>query len=62
MESREVLRALKIVLIIYIGYLAVNELSNPHSIFGKSMWLILIAVFAVAATFIFGSFFRSGTN
>lgn len=58
MDKREVLRAVKIALIIYLAYLAVNEFSNPHSIFGNSMWLILIAVLAVAAAFIFGSVLR----
>jgi len=58
MGTRDVLRGVKIALIIYLGYLAVNELSNPQSIFGNSMWLLVIAVLAVAAAFIFGSVLR----
>lgn len=62
MEIKEALRAVKIALIIYLAYLAVNEFSNPRSIFGNSMWMLLIAVLAVAATFIFSSLLRGGTN
>ena len=58
MEAKEIFRAAKIVLAIYVGYLAVNELSNLRSIFGNYAWMFVIAILAVAVTFIFSSLLR----